>query len=338
MAATDFKDYYQVLGVSKNASADEIKKAYRKLARKYHPDLNPGDKQAEARFKEINEAQEVLSDPEKRRKYDQYGQYWQQVGQGGATPGAGRGAGVNADFGNFDFSQYGNFEEFINEILGRTAGTRSRTAGTRSRTYQRTTTTSGGFDGFSEGFSSSYSDVSGQDSEAAIALSFAEAFNGTQKQFRIGSETVKVRIPAGAKTGSRLRIKGKGQPSPFSGQRGDLYLNIELQSHPLFKFQGDNLVAEIPITPEEAVLGAEVGVPTPDGKVTMKVPAGVDSGQSLRLRNKGWSLPNNRRSDLMVKLKIVTPKDLSSTEREYYQKLRQASSYNPRKGLEDMRL
>ena len=331
MAATDFKDYYQVLGVSKNASADEIKKAYRKLARKYHPDLNPGDKQAEARFKEINEAQEVLSDPEKRRKYDQYGQYWQQVGQGGATPGGGRGAGVNADFGNFDFSQYGNFEEFINEILGRTADT-------RSRTYRRTTTTSGGFDGFGEGFSSSYGDVPGQDSEAAITLSFSEAFNGTQKQFRIGNETVKVRIPPGAKTGSRLRIKGKGQPSPFSGQRGDLYLNIELQPHPLFKFQGDNLVAEIPITPEEAVLGAEINVPTPDGKVTMKVPAGVDSGQSLRLRNKGWSLPNNQRSDLMVKLKIVTSKDLSSTEREYYQKLRQASSYNPRKGLENMRL
>lgn len=326
MAATDFKDYYQVLGISKNASAEEIKKAYRKLARKYHPDLNPGDKQAETRFKEINEAQEVLSDPEKRRKYDQYGQYWQQVGQGGAAPGTGKGASVNTDFGNFDFSQYGNFEEFINEILGRTAGT-------RNRTYRRTTST-GGFDGFNN----SYSDVPGQDSEAAIALSFAEAFNGTQKQFRLGNETVKVRIPPGAKTGSRLRIKGKGQPSPFSGQRGDLYLNIELQPHSLFKFQGDNLSAEIPITPEEAVLGAEIEVPTPDGKVSMKVPAGVDSGQSLRLRNKGWTLPNNRRSDLMVKLKIVTPKNLSSSEKEYYQKLRQASSYNPRQGLENTRL
>ena len=332
MAATDFKDYYQVLGVSKNASADEIKKAYRKLARKYHPDLNPGDAQAEARFKEVNEAQEVLSDPEKRRKYDQYGQYWQQVGQG-APPGGGASGfnNVNVDVGGFDFSQYGNFEEFINEILGRTGG-RS------SRSYSRSTSTSG-FDGFSTGgFGSSYNDIPAQDSEAAIALSFSEAFNGTQKQFRIGNETIKVRIPPGAKTGSRLRIKGKGQPSPFSGQRGDLYLNIELQPHPLFKFQGDNLVAEIPITPEEAVLGAEISVPTPDGKVTMKVPAGVDSGQSLRLKNKGWRKPSDRRSDLMVKLKIVTPKNLSQAEQEYYQKLRQASSYNPRQSLEDLRL
>ena len=323
MAATDFKDYYQVLGISKDADADEIKKAYRKLARKYHPDLNPGDKSAEARFKEVNEAQEVLSDPEKRRKYDQYGQYWQQAGQG-ATPSGGARTGV--DVGGFDFSQYGNFEDFINEVLGRTGSGRT--------SYRRTSST-----GFGGGFSSNYgSDMPAPDSEAAIALSFSEAFNGTQKQFRIGSETVKVRIPPGAKTGSRLRIKGKGQTSPFGGQRGDLYLNIELQPHPLFKFQGDNLVAEVPITPEEAVLGAEITVPTPDGKVTMKVPAGIDSGQSLRLKGKGWRQPNNRRSDLMVKLKIVTPKNLSQTEKEYYQKLNSVSSYNPRQPLEDMRL
>ncbi|HEY9768168.1 MAG TPA: J domain-containing protein [Coleofasciculaceae cyanobacterium] len=325
MAATDFKDYYQVLGISKSASADEIKKAYRKLARKYHPDLNPGNKQAETRFKEINEAQEVLSDPDKRRKYDQYGQYWSQVGQGGAASGSGSGGGFNnVDVGGFDFSQYGNFEDFINEILGR-AGGQSRGS------YGYRTSAPGGFGG-------GYSDVPAQDSEAAIALTFSEAFNGTQKQFRIGNETVKVRIPAGAKTGSRLRIKGKGQPSPFSGQRGDLYLNIELQPHPLFKFQGNNLVVELPITPEEAVLGAEITVPTPDGKVTMKIPSGVNSGQSLRLKDKGWRQPNKQRSDLMVQLKIVTPKELSQTEREYYQKLQQVSSYNPRKSLEDMRL
>ena len=330
MATTDFKDYYQVLGISKNASADEIKKAYRKLARKYHPDLNPGDKSAEARFKEINEAQEVLSDPEKRRKYDQYGQYWQQVGQGGASPGS---AGTGVDVGGFDFSQYGNFEDFINEILGRSAGGRS------SSSYSYRTTSPGGFGGFADsGFGSGYGDVPVRDSEAAIALSFSEAFNGTQKQFRLGNETVKVRIPPGAKTGSRLRIKGKGQTSSFSGQRGDLYLNIELQPHPLFKFKGDNLVAEIPITPEEAVLGAEIAVPTPEGKVTMKIPPGVNSGQSLRLKGKGWRKPNKQRSDLMVKLKIVTPKNLSQTEREYYQKIQQASNYNPRQSLEDLRL
>lgn len=328
MAATDFKDYYQILGVSKDADAEEIDKAYRKLARKYHRDLNPGDKQAETKFKEINEAQEVLSDPEKRVKYDQYGQYWQQMGDTPPPSEAGtRAGGFNVDVGGFDFGQYGNFEDFINEILGRSAG-QGRSG------YSYRTISSGGFGGFADG----YNDVPGQDSEAAISLTFSEAFNGTQNQFRLGDETVKVRIPPGAKTGSRLRIKGKGQPSPFSGQRGDLYLNIELQPHPLFKFQGDNLVSEIPITPPEAVLGAEITVPTPDGKVTMKVSPGVDSGQSLRLKGKGWRKLSVRRSDLMVKLKIVSPKDLSNTEKEYYQKLAQASTYNPRKSLEDIKL
>ena len=331
MAATDFKDYYQILGIGKDASAEDIKKAYRKLARKYHPDLNPGDKNAETKFKEINEAQEVLSDPEKRQKYDRYGQYWQQAGQGAASPGTGYSSGgFNVDPGGFDFAQYGNFEDFINEILGRTASNKGRS----SYSYR----TSSGFGDFGGGFNGGYNEVPAQDSEAAIALTFSEAFNGTQKQFLINNETVKVRIPPGAKTGSRLRIKGKGQPSPFSGQRGDLYLNIELQPHPLFKFKGDNLVAEIPILPEEAVLGAEIAVPTPEGKVTMKVPPGVNSGQSLRLKDKGWRKPNNQRSDLIVKLKIVTPKNISDTEREYYQKLKQVSNYNPRKDLEEIKI
>ena len=334
MAATDFKDYYQILGISKNASAEDIKKAYRKLARKYHPDLNPGDKTAETKFKEINEAQEVLSDPEKRSKYDQYGQYWQQMGQTGASNGAAgySTGGFNVDTDGFDFGQYGNFEDFINEILGRAAGGQTRSS------YSYSTSSPSGFGGFADGFNSSYGDMPTQDSEATATLTFSEAFNGIQKQFRLGNETVKVRIPPGAKTGSRLRIKGKGQPSPFSGQRGDLYLNIELQPHPLFKFKGDNLVAEIPIAPDEALLGAEIAVPTPDGKVTMKIPPKVNSGQSLRLKGKGWRKPNNQRTDLMVKLKIVTPKDISDIEREYYQKISQASSFNPRKSLEDIRL
>ena len=327
MAGNDFKDYYKILGVGNNASADEIKKAYRKLARKYHPDLNPGDKVAETRFKEVNEAQEVLSDPEKRAKYDRYGQYWQQVGQGATPPSSG--AGVGVDVGGYDFSQYGNFEEFISEILGRAS------AGS-SRDYSYRTSAPSGFGGFEDfGVGSGFNNAPPQNSEAEIALTFSEAFNGTQKQFRLGDETVKVRIPPGAKTGSRLRIKGKGQPS-LSSQRGDLYLNIELQPHPLFQFQEDNLVAQIPITPEEAVLGAEIAVPTPDGKVTMIVPPGVDSGQSLRLKGKGWRKPNRGRSDLMVKLKIVTPKDISDTERELHQKIKQISRFNPRKDIEEM--
>ena len=333
MATTDFKDYYQILGIKKDATAEDIKKAYRKLARKYHPDLNPGDEKAETKFKEINEAQEVLSDPEKRSKYDRYGQYWEQVEKGGAPSGTNYSTGgFNVNTDGFNFSQYGNFEDFINEVLGRTG------AGQAKSSYSYRTSSPNGFGGFSDGFGGGYNDMPAQDSEASIVLTFSEAFNGTQKQFRLGNETVKVRIPPGAKTGSRLRIKGKGQSSPFSRQRGDLYLNIELQPHRLFEFKGDNLVAKIPIAPTEAILGAEIIVPTPDGKVTMKIPAGVDSGQSLRLKGKGWRKPNNERSDLMIKLKIVPPKDLSDLEREYYQKISEASNFNPRKSLEGIRL
>ncbi|MDJ0692194.1 MAG: J domain-containing protein [Xenococcaceae cyanobacterium MO_188.B32] len=331
MAATDFKDYYQILGVSKTATPEEIKKAYRKLARKYHPDLNPGDKEAEKRFKEINEAQEVLSDPEKRAKYDQFGQYWQQAAAG--TP---PGAGMGVD--GFDFGQYGSFDDFINELLGRFGGSSGR-GSTGQQVYSYRTTSPGGFGNFEDVFGGSgMRDVPATDTEAAITLTFSEAFHGTQKSFQLDGETIKVRIPGGAKPGSRIRIKGKGRISPFSQQRGDLYLTIDLQPHPLFKFEGDNIVCEVPITPEEAALGSKIKIPTPDGSVTMKIPPGVDSGQSLRLRGKGWRSPKGNRSDQIVKLKIVTPKELTPQERECYEKLRQASSYNPRRSIEEVRL
>lgn len=331
MPATDFKDYYKILGVSKSASSEEIKKAYRKLARKYHPDLNPGDKQAEQQFKEVNEAQEVLSDPEKRAKYDQYGQYWQQVATG-APPGAGMGV---------DFGQYGGFDDFINELLGRFGGAAGRNTGAGNRTYTYRTGTGrpAGFDGFESAFAGGgFQNMPATDTEATITLTFSEAFHGSQKHLQLGNETIKVRIPSGAKPGSRIRIKGKGQISPFNQQRGDLYLDISLQPHSVFKFERDNIICEVPLTPEEAVLGAEIKVPTPDGSVTMKIPPGVNSGQSLRLRNKGWKAPNGERSDQIVKLKIVTPKQLTDQEREYYEKLRQASSFNPRRSIEDARL
>ena len=329
MPATDFKDYYKILGVSKSASPEEIKKAYRKLARKYHPDLNQGDNQAEQRFKEVNEAQEILSDPEKRAKYDQYGQYWQQAAAGASPRTGGMGT---------DFAQYGGFEDFINELLGRFGGM-PRDMGSGSRTYTYRTADPGGFGGFETAFNGGgFSNMPVADTEAAITLTLAEAFHGSLKHLQLNNETIKVRIPPGAKPGSRIRIRGKGQINPYSQQRGDLYLNISLQPHPVFKFQGDNITCEVPITPEEAVLGAEIKVPTPDGLVAMKIPPGVDSGQSLRLKNKGWKTSRDRRSDQIVQLKIVTPKKLTNQEREYYQKLRQASSFNPRQSLESTRL
>ena len=333
MPATDFKDYYQILGVSKTATPEEIKKAYRKLARKYHPDLNPGNKEAERRFKEINEAQEVLSDPEKRTKYDQFGQYWQQAAAGTPT-----GAGVGV--GGFDYSQYGSFDDFINELLGRFGGSASRgSGGRRVYTYSTSTPGTGGFSSFEDIFGGGgFQDIPAADTEAAITLTFSEAFHGTQKRLQLDGETINVRIPPGAKPSSRIRIKGKGRISPYSQQRGNLYLTIDLQPHPLFKFERDNIVCEVPITPEEAALGTKIKVPTPDGSVTMKIPSGVDSGQSLRLRNKGWRGPKGKRSDQIIKLKIVTPKELTPKERECYEKLRQASNFNPRRSIEEVRL
>jgi len=332
MPATDFKDYYAILGVNKNAEEAEIKKVYRRLARQYHPDMNPGNREAEAKFKEINEAYEVLSDPEKRKKYDQFGQYWQQVGEGGVPNGAG-----TSGF-DFDFSQYGSFDDFINELLGQFGGFGAAPGGQRTYTYRTQTGGPTGFSGFSD--FPGFSQVPGRsgDTEAAITLTLSEAFKGVEKRLSLGNETMTVRIPPGAKPGSRIRVKGKGQLNPYTRERGDLYLVVEVQPHPFFKFEGDNLVCEIPITPDEAVLGAQIDVPTPEGVVKLNVPAGIRSGQSLRLRGKGWPRPKDGRGDQIVQIQIVPPKALSAVEREYYEKIRAACSFNPRSHLQGIRL
>jgi curved DNA-binding protein len=331
VAATDFKDYYTILGVSKTASADDIKKAFRKLARQYHPDLNPGDKTAEARFKEVNEAYEVLSDSDKRKKYDQFGQYWQQADRAGAGPGRGRSPfNTTPGFDEFEFGRYGSFDEFINDLLGRMGN--SGTAGGR---------TADPFSGYrtAPGAGSTADMGANLDTEATVKLTLAEAFNGTQKRFGIGNETIEVRIPPGAKSGTRIRVRGKGRLSPhYTSQRGDLYLTVELTPHPFFQFDGDNLTCEVAIAPDEAVLGAQIEVPTPDGLVKVNVPAGIRSGQSLRLRGKGWKSPKGERSDQMVKIAIVPPKELSAIEREHYEKIRNDRSYDPRASLKGVQL
>ncbi len=305
--ATDFKDYYATLGVSKTATSGEIKLAYRKLARKYHPDLNPGDKNAEVKFKDLNEANEVLSDPEKREKYDQFGQHWNQPNYSQTQPPSG------TNFSTEDyFGQYDNFDSFINDLLGR-SGRKTSTGGFQSQ-------------------------APAPDTEAAIALTFSQAFHGVQQRLQLDDDTINVRIPAGATPSSRIRLKGRGRPSPFSQQRGDLYLTIEILPHAFFRFEGDRLVCEVPIRPDEAVLGAEISVPTPDGSVKMKVPKGVKSGQSLKLRGKGWTLPKGGRGDLLVKLQIVTPQDLSSIEQECYEKIQAHTHFNPRAQLEEIKL
>ena len=310
--ATDFKDYYAVLDVGKTATPAEIKRAYRKLARKYHPDLNLGDKGLEDKFKELNEANAILSDVEKRQKYDQFGQSWNQPQREAPPPNA-----TNA--APDDFRGYSDFDSFIEDLLGRGGASASR---------------SGGF-GDGSGF---HAQAPAPDTEAAIALTFSEAFHGVQKRLQLDDQTINVRIPAGAKPGSRIRLKGKGRPSPFSGQRGDLYLTIEMLAHPFFRFKKNNLVCDLLLRPDEAALGAQISVPTPNGSVMMKVPKGVQAGQSLRLRGKGWKLKKGGQSDLLVRLQIAIPKDLSPVEQEYYEKIQANTSFNPRIQLEEIKL
>jgi curved DNA-binding protein len=334
MAATNFRDYYALLGVNKNASADDIKKAYRRLARKYHPDLNPGDKTAESKFKEITEANEVLSDLEKRSQYDRFGQYWKQSEQpknntrstANTTPGNSQPGGFN----EVDFGQYNNFDDFVNELLGRFNNQNSPNSTGAKTASAKATGTKVGVDGFTTNASTSSANNLGGDREATISLSLTEAFKGVQKSFNLGTETIKVRIPGGAKSGSRIRVRGKGNINTYNKQRGDLYLTVELQAHPFFRLEGEQLICEVPVTPDEAVLGAQVEIPTPDGMVTVNVPAGVRSGQSLRLRGKGWANPRGERGDQLAKIIIATPKNISPNERELYEKIRANRTFNPR--------
>jgi curved DNA-binding protein len=334
MAATDFKDYYSILGVSRSAEADEIKKAFRRLARQYHPDLNPGDKAAEARFKEINEAYEVLSDPDKRGKYDKFGQYWKHMGQSGTTSWPGAGAG-SSSFEDFEFSRFNNFDEFINELLGRyTSGGGAGYSSYQTPGASAYRNSTRGFNDFGFG-SEGPSRAQNLDRDVNLTLTLAEAFHGTEKRLNMGGEMVDVRIPPGIKAGNKVRLKGKGYQ--YGSQRGDLYLLVALQPHAFFQLEGENLSCEVPITPDEAALGAQIQVPTPDGSVTVNVPAGIRSGQSLRLKGKGWPTKSGR-GDQMVRVVITVPKSLSSIERELYEKIRANRTANPRSTLQDLKL
>lgn len=323
MGATDYKDYYSVLGINKSATSDEIKKAFRKLAVKYHPDRNPDNKSAEEKFKEISEAYEVLGDTEKRKKYDQFGRYWQQAGakQPGQSPWGSQGTKTNVN--NFNFGDYGSFDEFINDLLGRPFGGSSRSTS-----------------GFNQGFNtqSPSSSAKGSDIEQNISLSYSQAYHGVETKLTLSAETVNVKIPAGAKNGTKIRLRGKGQMNPLSKQRGDLYLKVELKPHDFFQFEDDKLVCEVPITPYEAVLGGEVNVPTPQGDVKVKIPAGIRQGQSLRLKGKGWSNAKGDYGDLLVKISIVTPQNISSQEKEYYEKIKEINKDNPRSSLTQVKL
>ncbi|MEB3270878.1 MAG: J domain-containing protein [Synechococcus sp.] len=311
MGVNGYRDYFKVLGVERGADADTIKKAFRRLARQYHPDVNPGDRNAESRFKEVSEAYEVLSDPDKRRRYEQFGQYWNQTGGAG---------GMDVDFG-----RYGNFDDFINDLLGRFGG-----AGAAG---------GGGF-GFSSGFPGGFSGFSSTtssprqaqlDAEATLAISYSDAFRGCERTLAVNEERVQVRIPAGVKDGSRLRLKGKGNLQPGTGRRGDLYLTLQLQPHPVWRLDGDQLRAELPLSLDELALGGDVQVATPDGEATISVPPGMTLGRSLRLKGKGWPRRDGR-GDLLLTPTLKLPASLSAQERQLLEQLRAARSADPRQG------
>jgi len=306
--------------VERGADADTIKRAFRRLARQYHPDVNPGDKDAESRFKEVSEAYEVLSDPDKRRRYEQFGQYWNQVGGPG-------GAGVDVDFG-----RYGNFDDFINDLLGRFGGPGGGGGFAGAP---------GGF-GFGSGFPGGFGGFGGPggpgparpvnlDAEATLSLSYADAFRGCERTLAVNEERVQVRIPPGVKDGSRLRLKGKGNLQPGTGRRGDLYLTLKLQPHPIWRLDGDQLRAELPLSLDELALGGDVRVATPDGEATVQVPPGMSLGRSLRLKGKGWPLRDGR-GDLLLTPTLKLPDPLSAEERQLLLQLRQARSADPREG------
>ncbi len=321
------KDYYDVLGVKKDATEKEIKQAYRRLARRYHPDVNPGDKAAEARFKEINAAYEVLSDTEKRQKYDKYGDKWQYADQfeqaarqqpqwdssqsGGAT-----GYRFGGDIGGFD--------SIFDELFG----------GIRGRTSRRTR------------------QARGEDLESEVEVSLDEAYRGTTRTISLqvpetcptckgtgriqnvpcstcrGSgmvENIKrleVKIPAGVQTGSRVRIAGKGQPGYGGGPPGDLYLRITVAPHPSLEREGDNLTTTVQVPLSVAILGGEVQVPAPGGKLALKIPPETQNGRAFRLAGRGMPrLGSSAKGDLLVKVNVVLPTKLSEKEKELFKKL-----------------
>lgn len=313
----EYKDYYKILGVEKSADEKEIKKAYRKLARQYHPDVNPGDKESETRFKEVNEAYEVLGDAEKRQKYDRLGANWNAYQSAGRDPsgfdwsqwttsGPG-GPRVNVQYGDInDLFGQGGFSEFFQSVFGGMAGQ----YGASGAPYGR-------------GASYSPRPARGQDMEHPVEITLDEAFAGTQRVFSIDSRRIEVKIPAGVRTGSKVRVAGEGYPGAAGGGSGDLFLVVRVAPHPSFERKGDDLQTEISIDLYTAVLGGETVVPTMTGKATLSIPAGTQPGQVFRLRGQG--MPNLRdpsqRGNLMVKVQVRLPKQLSDQERQLFQEL-----------------
>ncbi len=320
----NFRDYYEILGISKDASFEDIKKAYRKLAREYHPDTNQGNEEAAEKFKVINEAKEVLLDETRRAQYDEYSRYWKQRGftPGTRTPKANNWQnGSRTKTVDVDPSQYPSFEEFINQVIG--VGTR-REANPTSRTSNSTA---------NDPFRNIRTKVEStpnprptrRDIEARLTIPLEKAYQGGLERIRLeDGRSLEVDMPAGMVTGQTIRLRDQG----ING--GDLYLKITVDPHSMFKLEGTNIFCQVPVTPIEAVLGGHIEAPTLDGPVKMSIPAGVRSGQRFRLANKGYPNESGKRGDQLVEIQIVTPKSISDEERELYEKLRQIETFKPR--------
>lgn len=335
-----FRDYYEVLGIKRDATEDQVRQAFRKLARKYHPDVNPGDRTAEDKFKEINEAYEVLSDPEKRKKYDRLGANWKDGAEFTPPPDWG---GVRVEYGNIgDIFGGSGFSDFFETLFGGARasaqpGEGQRRRGSRPRSSK------------------------GQDSEAEMTISLEDAHRGGKHRITIQSpkvclscngsgslngaicsvcrgagqvispRTIDVNIAPGGREGSVIKLPRQGMPGVGAGEAGDLFVKLRIKPHPVFTVSGDDITAEVPITPSEAVLGASIEVPTIEGKAEMKVPAGSQGGQRLRLRGQGLNRRGGGRGDQYVRLKIVVPTNPSEREKELYKELASAARLDPRK-------
>ena len=306
-----YRDYYQILGVDRNASEDEIKKAYRKLAKKYHPDTHPGDKAAEEKFKEINEAYEVLGNAGRRKKYDQFGRQGQffhgaefdpsqfGFGKGGRYGFRTGGSGVS-DFFDLFFGGGDPFSAFEDNIVfGRKSGTGSR-------------------------FGSSMK-MKGEDAESVLEITLAEGFSGAEKLISLrgagGGRKISLRVPAGIMQGEKIKLAGQGNPGINGGPNGDLYLRIEFRKDPVFELKGTDLEARLQLYPWEAALGAEKPFDTLDGRISVKTPAGVQTDSKIRVAGKGYRDRSGRRGDLFLRVAIVNPPRLTSEQLELYEKM-----------------
>jgi curved DNA-binding protein len=302
----DFKDYYKILQVDRTASAEEIKKSYRELAKKYHPDKNPGDKVSEDNFKDIQEAYEVLKDPEKRKKYDTLGANWKQAGTGNfdewfrSYSRSSQGGSSSFSFEDIFGSQGGGgFTDFFDLFMGPGAGSRRRSQNYRS------------------------APVKGKDYEASLMISLEEAFNGTTKEVSVDGKRIRVKIEPGTEEGKKLRLKNQGGLSTSGGESGDLFLKIKLEKHQRFEKKESDLIMNLPVDLYTAVLGGKKEVLTIDGRtISITIPPETNSGKTLRIKGMGMQMTDNsRRGDLLIKISVEVPQNLSEKEKQLFNEL-----------------